>query len=142
MSNSSPTTQHPHAAKSSTPQRPPARSHATNGRENRGLMYFFIGATVVALVVVLFFNFQGPERAARSGIADGPSRSSAGETTGGPSPAEGITIDRVPAPASQVSRDASSASGAENPARPASQAPDSQTPIGREAIGAPQGAAP
>lgn len=141
MSTTSPK-QHPRASQSYTAPPSKERSNATRGGQNRGLMYFFIGAAVVALVLVLFFNLQGPEGAARSGIGDGPSRSSAGETTGGPSPAEGGATDRIPAPLGQSSGAASSASGAANPAPIAPQAPDSQTPIGREAVGAPRGAAP
>jgi hypothetical protein len=136
----SPTTQHPRASHSSTAPPPPKRSHAPRGGKNRGLMCYFIGATLVVLVLVLFFNLHGPEGAARSGIGDGPSRSSAGETTGGPSHAEGGTKDRIPAPLGQSSGAAFSSSGAANPAPVAPQTPDSQTPIGREAVGAPRGA--
>lgn len=140
MSTISPTTQHPRASHSSTAPPPPKWSHASRGGQNRGLMYFFIGATLVALVLVLFFNLHGPEGAARSGIGDGPSRSSAGETTGGPSPAEGGATERIPAPLGQTSGAAFNSSGAANPAPVAPQTPDSQTPIGREAVGTPRGA--
>lgn len=139
MSTISPTTQHPRASHSSTAPPPPKWSHASRGGQNRGLMYFFIGATLVALVLVLFFNLLGPEGAARSGIGDGQFRSSAGETTGGPSPAEGDTKDRILAPLGQSSGAVFSATGAVDPALVAPQTTDSQTHIGREAVGSPRG---
>jgi hypothetical protein len=65
---------HSHTA----PSKPSARTaqgpvpQPTSGRENSKLMYFFIGAAVLALLLVLSFNALGPEGASRTGIGDGP----------------------------------------------------------------------
>lgn len=131
-------TRHLRSSPSTAPQPAPEPQRLMRGGENRGLMFFFIGAAVVALMLVVFFNVFGPERAARSGIGDGPSQSSAGATTGGPSPSERSTA----APPTQGGGAASGGGGAANPAATAPQAPDSQTPAGREGVGAPRGAAP
>lgn len=69
----------------STPHQTP---RPTSGRENSGLMFFFIGAAVLALLLVLFFNVLGPDGASRTGVADGPARAPAGQTIGGPGPAD------------------------------------------------------
>jgi hypothetical protein len=105
---------------------------STSGRENSGLMFFFIGAAVLALMLVLFFNFLGPEGASRTGVADGPATAPAGQTTGGPSPANTT--------AQPGTGNSSAATGGDAPATvTAPQRPDSQTPPGREAVGAPVG---
>lgn len=126
----------------SAPPRP------TSGRENSGLMFFFIGAAVLALVLVLFFNFLGPEGASRTGVADGPARSPAGETTGGPSPRGAESQPQSPGgPVTRSGNDNNNnnaaTTGASTQGAPAAgstpQAPDSQTPPGREGMGAPAG---
>ena len=142
MSTTSPAKQSPQVSQTSTAQPATERNRSTSGGENRGLTIFFIGAAVVALMLVVFFNVQGPEGAARSGVGDGPARSPAGETTGGPSPVERGTAERSPAPVGQNSTTASGSNGGANPASTVPQAPDSQTPVGREGVGAPRGAMP
>lgn len=106
------------------------RPRPTSGRENSGLMFFFIGAAVLALVLVLFFNLLGPDGASRTGVGDGPARAPAGQTIGGPSPR---------GEAAPTSGGTTSAGGAAPAAVNAPQAPDSQTPPGREGVGAPAG---
>lgn len=113
----------------------------TNGRENAKLMYFFVGAAVLVLLIVLGFNFLGPEGASRTGIGDGPAQSPAGSTTGGPSPAPnagagtGIAENStVPAPGANTA-----GNGVQSTVP---QRPDSPTPAGRESVGAPVGAVP
>ncbi|RYH52934.1 MAG: hypothetical protein EON54_14160, partial [Alcaligenaceae bacterium] len=105
--------------------------HPVSGRENSGLMFFFIGAALLALLLVLFFNFLGPEGAARTGVGDGPARAPAGQTTGGPSPSSSAS---QPAAGTQGSSGAATG-GAAPAAVNALQAPDSQTPPGREGVG-------
>ena len=120
-----------------TPATPPqggTTPRPTSGRENTHLMYFFIGVAVLVLLIVVGFNVLGPQGAARSGVADGPAHSSQGPTTGGPSPEAG-------------SRTEAGHAGAQAPAvqartGTAPQAPESPTPVQREGMGAPQGAAP
>lgn len=74
----------PPASATAQPNAPAPRP--TSGRENKGLMAFFIAAAVLALLIVLGFNLLGPEGASRTGVGDGPAQSFAGPTTGGPSP--------------------------------------------------------
>lgn len=133
---------------SSNPAASPAGStpRPTSGRENTGLMYFFIGAAVLALLLVLGFNMLGPEGASRTGIADGPAQSSAGPTTGGPSPSAGSSTGSSagsPGGATGTGTQGQSGStgGAAGTAAPAPAA-DTPTPPGRESVGAPAGGAP
>lgn len=112
---------------------------ATSGRENSGLMYFFIGAAVLALLIVVGFNLLGPDGASRTGVGDGPAQSHSGPTTGGPSPETntntGTGVGMTPGQARR-------ASGSAIEAVPTPQAADTPTPPGRESVGAPAGAAP
>lgn len=112
----------------------------TNGRENGGLMYFFIGAAVLALLLVVGFNVLGPEGASRTGVGDGPAQSSAGPTTGGPSPGP---ANRAGTAGEQSDSAAGPGAGSPTitPANP-SPAADTPNPVGRESVGAPVGAAP
>jgi hypothetical protein len=107
----------------------------TSGRENSGLMFFFIGAALLALLLVLFFNVLGPQGASRTGVGDGPARAPAGQTTGGPSPSSATT---QPATGAQGTN-AAATGGAAPAAINVPQAPDTQTPPGREGVGAPVG---
>lgn len=129
----------------------PAGSHGegglpqpTSGRENSGLMYFFIGAAALALLIVLGFNTLGPEGAARSGIGDGPATSPAGATTGGPDP--GATRSEMGIPDGKAAGAATNRSagqgnsGAVTPPTP--QAADTPAAPGRESLGAPLGGSP
>jgi hypothetical protein len=133
---------HSHTA----PSKPSARTaqgpvpQPTSGRENSKLMYFFIGAAVLALLLVLSFNALGPEGASRTGIGDGPAQSPAGPTTGGPSPATGTDGDAAGAQNSGAARPG--AGGATTITTPAPQAADTPTPPGRESVGAPVGGSP
>lgn len=107
----------------------------TSGRENGGLMYFFIGAAVLALLLVVGFNVLGPDGASRTGVGDGPAQSPAGATTGGPSPA--AQSGTATGPAAGGSSSSSPTTTATQP-----QAADTPNPVGRERIGAPAGGAP
>lgn len=120
----------PHATATAQPSAPAPRP--TSGRENKGLMAFFIAAAVLALLIVLGFNLLGPEGASRTGVGDGPAQSSAGPTTGGPSPG-----------ADRSSAGGAAPSGATAPTveSPAPQAADTPTAPGRESVGAPKGGA-
>ena len=126
----------------------PSPSPSTSGRENSGLMFFFIGAAAVALLIVLGFNMLGPEGAARTGVGDGPAQSPAGTTTGGPDP--GITTRDTggisghaagTSPAGASTGGAAGAGGGTTTAVVPSAA-DTPTTPGREAVGAPVGGAP
>jgi hypothetical protein len=124
------------------PSPPPAGSSAqramprpTSGRENGGLMYFFIGAAVLALLLVAGFNVLGPDGASRTGIGDGPAQSSAGPTTGGPDASSDTTAG------TQRSTPGQGSTAGTTTSRPP-QAADTPNPVGREAVGAPMGGAP
>lgn len=111
----------------------------TSGRENSGLMYFFIGAATLALLVVLGFNLLGPEGASRTGVGDGPAQAPAGQTIGGPNPRSDAAGAGAGAGTTGAEQ-GGSASPSVNATVP--QAPDSPTPPGREGVGAPMGGAP
>ena len=47
----------------------PGSSPSTSGRENSGLLFFFLGAAAVALLIALGFHMLGPEGVARTGVS-------------------------------------------------------------------------
>ena len=131
------------ASTSSHPSADPAPGpvpRPTSGRENGGLMYFFIGAAVLALLLVVGFNVLGPDGAARTGVGDGPAQSSAGPTTGGPSPGTGTQGGTAGAQGSGAGSAAGSSPTSTTANLP--QAADTPNPVGREGVGAPAGSAP
>lgn len=111
----------------------------TSARENSGLMYFFIGAAVLALLIVLGFNALGPEGASRTGVGDGPAQSHSGPTTGGPSPDADA---RAGAGAAGPATAGQAAGAGTTVVAPTPQVGDTPTPPGRESVGAPAGGAP
>ena len=132
------------ASSSSHPSADPAPGPAprpTSGRENGGLMYFFIGAAVLALLLVVGFNMLGPDGASRTGVGDGPAQSSAGPTTGGPSPGAATQAGAAGSSQNEGATGAGTGSPTTTTANPA-QRGDTPTPVGRESVGAPAGGAP
>ena len=115
---------------SATAQHNAPAPRPTSGRENKGLMAFFIAAAVLALLIVLGFNLLGPEGASRTGVGDGPAQSPAGPTTGGPSPGADRAQGTAPSGATTPTVESS-----------APQAADTPTAPGRESVGAPKGGA-
>lgn len=150
----------PHATPGSAAATPPTTApRPTSGRENSGLMYFFIGAAVLALLIVLGFNMLGPEGASRSGVGDGPAQAH-GPTIGGPTPGADRERSSISGNAAgtgstgsdsggnnDASSNAAGGGGTNNGAvtsttTAAPQTADSPTPAGRDGVGAPMGAAP
>ena len=142
-------------------QRPPAASPAAHSpsskaarapqpvsaRENNGLMYFFIGAAVLALLVAIGFNWLGPQGASRTGVGDGPAQAPGGVSTGGPSTGNGSGAGSVSGNTTAAGTDGTTATTplggtATTTTITGPQAPDTPTPPGRESVGAPMGSVP
>lgn len=149
----------PHVAPNTTGMPVGTAPAPTSGRENSGLMYFFIGAAVLALLIVLGFNMLGPEGASRTGVGDGPAQAH-GPTIGGPTGGQDRERSSISGQAAGTGSTGSNSAGNNDESSNAAggggnnngavttttttapQNTDSASPPGRDGVGAPTGAAP